>query len=423
MIGLAVGCERRADSRTPVLRTANWLHAAVDPQFLKLERDLVSEFEALHPGVRIRLEPIPGVGQYAPRLLLMHVAGDISDAGYLDIASGAVFINNGVVRDLSPFIENDPAFRLDDYFPNVVNSFRRDGKLYGIPLDFTPMVMYYNKRLFDAARVPYPRDGWTWADFLATARRLAIADDDPRRPMRQYAMHFENIMPFWILWLWNNGGDVLAPDGRQASGYLDGPQSVAAIDFLLSLMYDERVAPSLQESAALGVDLFRAGRAAMDVKGHWMMIDYRAAGLDFGVVSMPTNVGRPVSVLYQSGLCVFARGARPELGWQWIKFMTSRDVQVRRVASGLAISGNRRAAEHFAGNSVEGAFLRQIEYARAPWGATVERYPFVEELGQEMLRTIINDAAALGSDRAARRAMVERTARETARLIDAALRE
>ena len=33
-----------------------------------------------------------------------------------------------------------------------VNIARRGDALYAIPLDFTPMVMYYNKRLFDAAR-------------------------------------------------------------------------------------------------------------------------------------------------------------------------------------------------------------------------------------------------------------------------------
>lgn len=399
--------------KTPV-RISNWLHAAVDPNFLRLEREFQSEFERLHPRAALKIEPIPGVGQYAPKLILMHVADSMPDAGYLDLSSGAVFINNGLVRDLAPFLRSDPQFNVGDFFPSVAASFRRDGRTFGVPLDFTPMVIFYNKKFFDARNLPYPKDGWTWDDFLATARKLS----DPGAAPRRFALHFENVAPFWILWLWNNGGDLLTPDGARAGGAIDSRATIEAIEFLLSLMYDERIAPSLHDSQALGVDLFRAGQAAMDLKGHWMLVDYRAAGLDVGVVSVPTNIGRPVTVLYQSGLCVFTRGRAPQLGWEYVKYMTSEDVQTRRVASGIAISGNRRAAARFAGNEVEDAFLRQIAYARTPWGATVERYPLVEELAQEMMRTMIHR----GADRATRRSVIERTTRETAALIDAALK-
>jgi multiple sugar transport system substrate-binding protein len=420
VLALLAGCGERPGSPEKLLRVSNWLHAAVEPEFLRLERDLETEFEVAHPGVGLKIEPIPGPGQYAPKLLLMHISGRTPDAGYLDLSSGAVFIDNGVAADLAPYIESDERFRLDDYFANTVDCFRRDGRIYGIPLDFTPMVMYYNKRLFDAAGVAYPRDGWTWDEFVATAGRLTIPAADASGPMKQYGMHFENVMPFWIVWLWNGGGDVLSPDGRRASGWLDGPRSVDAIDFLLRLMYEHRIAPSLHETAALGQDLFRAGRAAMDVKGHWMMIDYRAAGLDVGVVSIPTALSAPVSVMYLSGLCVLSRGREPRLGWEWIRFMTSEDVQRRRVASGLAISANRRAAAHFAGDPVEAEFLRQVERCRMSWGARVEQYPFIEELGQEMMRTIIHSAAQI-DDPAARREMIRRIAGETARRIDAAI--
>lgn len=409
----SVGCGERESADSTTVRISNWLHAAVDPGFLRLERTFEDEFEQLHPRVALKIEPIPGVGQYAPKLILMHVADSMPDAGYLDLSSGAIFTGNGLVRDLAPVMQADPAFHLDDYFPAGVNSFRRGQQIFGVPLDFTPMVIVYNKKLFDARGVPYPQDGWTWTDFLTTARKLS----DPSAQPRQFALHFENVAPFWILWLWSNGGDLLAPDGGRASGALDSSATIEAIEFLLSLIHDERVAPSLHESQSRGVDLFLAGQAAMDLKGHWMLIDYRAAGLDVGVVSVPTNIGRPVTVLYQSGLCVFSKARQPALGWEYVKYMTSEAVQTRRVASGIAISGNRRTAAKFAGNPVEDAFLRQVEYARPPWGASVERYPLAEELAQEMMRTIIHR----GADRATRRALIERVTRETALRIDAAL--
>jgi multiple sugar transport system substrate-binding protein len=345
---------------------------------------------------------------------MMHVSGSVPDVVALDASSAAVFIDNGVLRDLAPRSARDPEFHLDDYFQNVVQIYTRGERLYATPLDFTPMMMFYNRRLFDAAGVPYPQRGWSWADFLQAAQRLTIPADEPGRPPRQYGLYFMNVMPFWVPWLWTNGGDVLDPTGHRATGYLDGPRSVEALQFLTDLMLKYHVAPTLDEGKAAGVDLFLSGRAALDVKGHWMMIDYRAAGLDFGVVDLPTNTGQPATVIYATGLAIMTKARYPDLAWEYIKFMTSRDVQVRRVASGLAISGNRPAAAHYAGNPVEDAFIAAVEYARAPWGATVERYPVVEALGEEMMEDLLGSRAARG---------VEAELHRTAGLIDVALSE
>jgi len=407
----AVGCREDAEEGVKVLRVANWGGVQVDSEFMRLERKIREEFEQLHPGVRVRFEQIPGPGQYAPKLLMMHVTGSVPDVVHLDASSAAVFIDNGVLRDLSPFIERDADFDLEGYFENVTRIAARGDRLYAIPLDFTPMVMYYNKKLFDAAGVPYPRPGWTWDEFLETARKLTVFPEGARAPT-QYGFNFENQPPLWMMWIWNNGGDLLDPEGRRATGYFDSPESIAAVQFLVDLMTKHRVAPHLTESAAAGLDLFRAGLAAMDLKGHWMIIDYRADQMNFGVVGLPTNLPRRVTVVYEAGLAVTAHAKHPDLGWEYIKFMTSKGVQVRRVASGLAISGNRAAAAEFAGNPVEDAFLAEVEYARPPWGAKVERFPFIEDLVREMLEDILYSHGKLP---------VSKAMHETAKLIDAAL--
>jgi ABC-type glycerol-3-phosphate transport system substrate-binding protein len=95
----------------------------------------------------------------------------------------------------------------------------------------------------------------------------------------------------------------------------------------------------------------------------------------------------------------------PDLAWKYVKYATSRAVQIKRVASGLAISGNRRAAAHYAGNPVEDAFIRALDVARPPWGARVENYDVCRDFGKEAVDNILfsgvpvakalKDAAAL----------------------------
>jgi len=461
-----VGCAEERENTSIILRVANWSGPQTDRRFLTLEREIREGFERQHPGVRVRFEDIPGEGQYVPKLLMSYVSGNPPDVMHLDASSAAVFINNNLLLDLTPLIEGDRSFELDAYFANVVNIARRGDKLYAIPLDFTPMIMYYNKRLFDeflfridlsseaesplpeeldngnvsnALRqafegfglalsdktalevelagsrwgltdrgqaytirkgvrdrkntlgvfrdqglAPYPQDGWTWPEFLETAKTLTILEPGRSSP-RRYGLAFANWMPGWIVWIWLNGGDVLSPDGRHAEGYFNSPQSLEAVQFLIDLITKHRIAPSMSESAAAGVDLFRAQRAAMNISGHWMMIEYRRDRLDIGVVSLPTNIGKPVTVIYEAGLAISRESQHIDLAWEWIRYITSEETQKRRVRSGLAISAYQAVARHYAGDPIEAAFLEQVQYARSPWGARVEPYAMVEDLGQEMI--------------------------------------
>lgn len=414
-VALAVGiaatnlcgrCDDDRPDRRTVLRVANWGGPSVDASFMKTEREIWDEFERRHPKVRLQIENIPGFGQYVPKLLMTFVSGNPPDVLSLDGSAAAVFIDNNLLADLTPLIRDDATFHLDDYFSNVLEIARRGERLYAIPLDFTPMVMMYNKRIFDEAGVPYPRDGWTWSEFLQTAQKLTVVDPKTATPTR-FGFNFQKEMPLWFPWIWSNGGDVLSPDGRHAVGYLDGPATVETITFLADLVRKYRVAPSLSQSAAAGVDLFRAGRAAMNMTGHWSLIEYRVDRMDIGVTTIPTQIGRPVTVLYATGLAISRASRHRDLAWEYVKFLTSEAVQKKRVAGGLAISGNRKAAESFAGTPVEDAFLSEVKYARPPWGSRVEGYELVEDLGREMIEDILNGGVP-----------VRQAASRTARLVE-----
>ncbi len=414
-VALAVGiaatnlcgrCDDDQSDRRTVLRVANWGGPSVDASFMKTEREIWDEFERRHPKVRLQIENIPGFGQYVPKLLMTFVSGNPPDVLSLDGSAAAVFIDNNLLADLTPLIRDDGTFHLDDYFSNVLEIARRGERLYAIPLDFTPMVMMYNKRIFDEAGVPYPRDGWTWSEFLNTAEKLTVVDPKTSVPTR-FGFNFQKEMPLWFPWIWSNGGDVLSPDGRHAVGYLDGRATVETITFLADLVRKYRVAPSLSQSAAAGVDLFRAGRAAMNMTGHWSLIEYRVDRMDIGVTTIPTQIDRPVTVLYATGLAISRASRHKDLAWEYVKFLTSEAVQKKRVAGGLAISGNRKAAESFAGTPVEDAFLNQVKYARPPWGSRVEGYELVEDLGREMIEDILNGGVP-----------VQQAASRTARLVE-----
>ncbi|HVL40139.1 MAG TPA: sugar ABC transporter substrate-binding protein [Fimbriimonadaceae bacterium] len=409
LLGL-LGCGDNAPAK-PVLRVANWGGAGEDNEFDRLVQKFNARFEQEH-GVDLRIEGIPG--EYVHKMLLNFIAGTQPDVMVLDASSAAVFINNGLLTDLRPFIESDPQFDLTAYYPNVVEIAKRGDAIYAIPGDFTPMVMYFNKDLFDAAGVPYPKPGWSFEDFLETARKLTVRDGRGR--VTQYGFAFTNWMPGWVMWLWNNGGEVLSPDGTKAEGFFDSPQNVEAVSFLRELVNVHRVAPSLSEQSAMGVDLFANGQAAMVVMGHWALVGYKAAPRDergrpkidwqrLGVVELPHNTPEPHTVMYEAGFAIPRGCKNPELAWEYIKLWTSRELQYQYSQSGIAVSARIDVSRKRAEDPIEAQFLPIIPQARPPLGSRVEGYEVVEKHGKNALDSILNNAVPVQQalTRAARR--------------------
>lgn len=89
-----------------------------------------------------------------------------------------------------------------------------DGERYGAPLSFTPLAMFYNKALFDAAGVAVPT---TWDEWVAAAKELTVDDDGDGTP-EQYGLaladHATVGNGVWMSLFKSGGGDVVTADGE-----------------------------------------------------------------------------------------------------------------------------------------------------------------------------------------------------------------
>ena len=87
------------------------------------------------------------------------------------------FKSNHILADVSEF-KDDAAFKLDDYIPSTLDLFRDGEQLLGLPFSTPPVVMFYNKSLFDQAGLTDPntlaaQGQWTWERFEETAKTIA----------------------------------------------------------------------------------------------------------------------------------------------------------------------------------------------------------------------------------------------------------
>lgn len=66
--------------------------------------------------------------------------------------------------------------RLDSSVVDAVKQ-ASGGKLYGLPVTTTNLVLYYNKDLFNKFGVPFPKDGMTWDEIMELNKKLTRFDN------------------------------------------------------------------------------------------------------------------------------------------------------------------------------------------------------------------------------------------------------
>ncbi len=377
------GCAGSAEEAV----TLRVLHWAGDYE-VTTEQAIADRFAADHPGVRVVVESV--VTNYDEKLLTSIASGSPPDVFLLDGPDIPTILDRGLALDLTPYLARagyDPA----RVFPQVMEGFERGGRVFALPKDFTPMVLYLNLGVFERFGVAPPSaEGWTWDEFLAKARRLTRdVDGDGRTDV--YAIDFPRNLYQWIPWVWSGGADILSPDGRRATGYLDSAPTVRTFAFLTDLVTAAHVTPGvhfLETGDPAREARFATGGQAMLLSGHWTLQlltgNMAAAELRLGVAPIPHEASaEPATVLYASGWAVPANAPHRRLSVELAAWLGSEEAQRMRASTRLGIPAFRDVAEQVAASDrtgIEAEFLRQVADGRVTWGARVRDFYEVEEL-------------------------------------------
>lgn len=106
---------------------------------------------------------------YFSQLKVLVDAGDAPDVGYVDSIRAPELIEQGVLKEIPSDIGTD------DYYPQLLRYFQRDGKTYALPRDFQTVALLVNLDLFDKAGASLPND---WDSFRQAAQKITELGDD-----------------------------------------------------------------------------------------------------------------------------------------------------------------------------------------------------------------------------------------------------
>lgn len=281
-------------------------------------QQILDRINAENTDFQIVHEPAPD--DYYTKVQTTLAGGTAADLIWLSQEWIANLASKGALLDITDYLKNDssPAAQLDDYFADVLKTAAYEGRYYGLPWIAQPVVLYYNKALFDSAGLAYPDESWTWDTFKEAAKTLTKdLDGDGRNDQWGFTL---NGWPPPQMFIWQAGGEVVSNDLK--SSPVDSPEAIKALEFYQEMIYGDVYAPPQATIQEQGFgEMFKAGKIAMFMGGAADDLD-RVEGLDVGVAPVPAGAAGRQTFAWTASTVVAAQTKNPEFAYKALVQLT-----------------------------------------------------------------------------------------------------
>jgi len=246
---------------------------------------VIDDFNASQDGVEVTATIMPWDTLYQ-KVLTSVASSDGPDIVAMSASRMPQFASQGMFLGVDDYY-TDPAHDSEALNDAAITASEFDGTNYGVPVNYTPMMMYYNKDLFTAAGLDAEKPPTTWDELAAMVPKLTKDDDGDGKP-DQYALALADheTVPILPSMLWGTGGGIVSEDGTAST--LDDPGSLEAIEFWVDLIRNQK-ATQIGMSGADADKLFQTGKAAIEIVGPWMTSGFDEAGLNYGLAKPPAG--------------------------------------------------------------------------------------------------------------------------------------
>jgi multiple sugar transport system substrate-binding protein len=288
------------------------------PKELEAYTATVKRFEASNPDVKVTLVQV-APDQYDTKLKAAIAGKKIPDVFFYNPAQVKAYVNSGVLKDITEFVEGSEGVNIDDIWEKGINKYRFDGEtlgqgaIYGLPKDLGPFALGYNKTMFEEAGIPLPDKDkpYTLDEFIDVAKQLT-KDTNGDGKNDQFGTGF-NIQ--WSLQpiAWSNGADWIDETGTKVT--VDTPEFAEAVQWFADQQNVHKVTPSIAEAQTLDTyQRWMKGELAFFPVGPWDMATYaEQLKFDYDLMPWPAGkTGKPAAWVGSLGIGVGATSKNAE---------------------------------------------------------------------------------------------------------------
>ncbi|KAB8141665.1 extracellular solute-binding protein [Chloroflexia bacterium SDU3-3] len=268
---------------------------------------------------------------------------------------------NKIIQPLDDYGINQDYLKAN-FAPVAADAMVYGGKVYGVPESMESITFIYNKKLITEDKLPKTTD-----DLIAMAKTYNQAPD-------KYLFVYNAKADIYTAAPWFQGAGVqlVKPDGTTEMNSENGVKAATLIKSFSEIMPKE-----------LGYDeantLFMDQKAAIIMNGPWVIADYTAKNIDFGLATIPvvSSSGQPGKPFVGVKLLMLAANAKnPQAAVDLMKYYGSAEVQAQLATTNKQVPANLAAQEQvksdpviasFIAQSANGVPLPNTEFASAMW--------------------------------------------------------
>ncbi|WP_433298744.1 ABC transporter substrate-binding protein [Actinoplanes sp. CA-030573] len=322
-----------ADPGTQVSGTVELWHFFTEREAAAIDQ-VIKDFQSTHPNIKVTVKP----GQDDSKVTQAIGAGNGPDVG-LSYSTDIVgkFCSSGAWVDLTPYINRDKTDL------NQLNATTRQytefgGKRCAMPFLADAYGMYYNKDMFAKAGIAGPPK--TLDELTEDAKKLTVKNPDG-------SLKTVGFLPLYDFY--ENAAAHLAPatgakwlteDGKSAVG--TDPNWKTLLTWQKNLVDWYGYENLNKFRASLGDEFsadnaFQKGQVAinMDAEYRLAFLKDQAPKLKYGVAPIPTADPARYGGGYVTGniLGISKNAKNPEAAWELIKYLTTNDQAVTKLAN------------------------------------------------------------------------------------------
>ncbi|WP_158301727.1 extracellular solute-binding protein [Paenibacillus mesophilus] len=265
----------------------------------------VAQFESKRSDVQVHIEQANGNYEVLNRLK----SGEPGDLVQMSESVFGPYLRDGFVVDLLPFLQRDNGLSQDDFYRGALEGPSANGELAALPIDIHVPFILFRKKAFAEVGIPEPDGSWTIEQFRETALQLT---GEGRYGFRLH-IDIEWFEPFVL----RGGGAYLSADGSTAQGYLNSPETAAALQEIVDWFRVHKIVPmpgEVRENAF-------SERFAMNFDFSWCIphVLHNHAG-EYGAVGLPCKAnGRDTNMMYMGGYGISSGCEHPDAAWELLK--------------------------------------------------------------------------------------------------------
>lgn len=237
------------------------------------------------------------------------------------------------------------------YLPPTMKALTYDDAVYGLPMAFKMVVLFYNPAL-----VPSPPA--TTDDMIAAAKKATDAGK------QRFGLVYENANFYYqMAWMHGFGGEVFNKRGKPTLG---SDEVIASLAFARRLARDEGIMPQ-EVTASLVTTLFNKGQAGMVISGPWFMGEIDPS-VRYQVATLPTisqNGKKAQPALTAEAIIMSAKSAHKKEAFEVMQYLTGVEAGVVMATEGRQPVARREVYDdaRVKGDATLQVFRRQLDTA------------------------------------------------------------